>query len=200
MISAGHCFSVFPGANPHRYRIAVGDIDRRRGDEYEIEKIIVHEDYNNENKMNDLSLIKLKSPIKFNKDVQPIAIRQTYVGSGEDSTVSGWGWLFSGADIPTKLQYLTMKTIGNDECRGRISVDLRDIVGEKHLCAFPKLHQGSCQGDSGGPLVVDGELAGVVSWGIRPDTNAVRCGNGFPDIYVRLTEYAEWIANTIEKN
>jgi secreted trypsin-like serine protease len=56
----------------------------------------------------------------------------------------------------------------------------------------------ACFGDSGGPLVVrwDGDIVqvGVVSWGARD-------GCGLADlygVYVRLSEYADWIAAKIK--
>nr|CAD7405455.1 unnamed protein product [Timema cristinae] len=45
-------------------------------------------------------------------------------------------------------------------------------------------------GDSGGPLVANGALVGIVSWG-QP------CALGVPDVYVRVSDYIDWIYNNI---
>lgn len=56
------------------------------------------------------------------------------------------------------------------------------------------------QGDSGGPLVsksADGkvELVGIVSWGMVP------CGrNGAPSVFVRVSSFIDWIAETVAAN
>lgn len=45
----------------------------------------------------------------------------------------------------------------------------------------------TCLGDGGGPLTVDGIQVGVVSFGIED------CEAGSPDVFVRLTEYTDWL-------
>ena len=55
------------------------------------------------------------------------------------------------------------------------------------------------QGDSGGPLhcnLKDGRwyLAGIISFGSG-------CGKpGFPDVFVRMTSFREWIQNIIDSH
>ncbi|KAL7448475.1 hypothetical protein ACHAWC_000651 [Mediolabrus comicus] len=67
------------------------------------------------------------------------------------------------------------------------------------MCAYKKF-TGACNGDSGGPLFQvdkDGEIGdyptqvGIVSWGIP-------CAiPGYPDVYTRVSYYAEWIKETV---
>ena len=57
----------------------------------------------------------------------------------------------------------------------------------------------SCQGDSGGPFtLIDNEgqawAAGIVSWGID-------CGKvGTYGVYTRVTNYLDWINNTMQES
>lgn len=53
---------------------------------------------------------------------------------------------------------------------------------------------GSCNGDSGGPLLINGTQVGIVSFG------ASDCAAGMPSVYTRLTEFYEWVNQTIEND
>jgi trypsin len=60
----------------------------------------------------------------------------------------------------------------------------------KQICAG-KGGAGSCQGDIGGPLHMDGELFGIVSWGLG-------CAiGGYPDVYTEVSAYSDWISQVI---
>lgn len=61
------------------------------------------------------------------------------------------------------------------------------------LCAYSGENgTGVCSGDSGGPLVSNNQLIGIASW-------AKLCAHGVPDGFTRVSEYADWIAKTIQE-
>lgn len=62
-----------------------------------------------------------------------------------------------------------------------------DHVTDNMFCAGEG-REDSCRGDSGGPAVIDGNLVGIVSFGLE-------CGSEeFPGVYTRVYVYRDWIA------
>ena len=48
------------------------------------------------------------------------------------------------------------------------------------------------QGDGGAPLVCDGNLAGILSWGL------VACNGCTPDVFTRVSLHKDWIEEQIK--
>lgn len=76
----------------------------------------------------------------------------------------------------------------NPDCQQRHAATGRGaLVQLANICTFTQFGQGICHGDSGTPLVVGNELVGIGSW-------AVECGTGSPDVFTRVANYVDWIA------
>lgn len=74
----------------------------------------------------------------------------------------------------------------------QMSTATAPIRGNATLCAYSgQIGSGVCNGDSGDPLVFNNTLIGIVSWSTTP------CAIGQPDGYVRISEYVDWIEQTI---
>ena len=64
-----------------------------------VEKIIIHENYNTNTIDNDIAILKLKTPLIFNDDVQPACLPHSNFAPekyGQIGVVSGWGSLSEG--------------------------------------------------------------------------------------------------------
>lgn len=60
---------------------------------YDVKDIIVHERYHRSNYNNDIALIRIKFPIEFNEQVQPIKYTANEVAPGTPLQTTGWGAL-----------------------------------------------------------------------------------------------------------
>jgi len=196
--SAAHCVV---GETPGGMSIVVGDHTRNAASDvrrtFDVQSIIRHADYRPRTYENDISLIKLATPITFNDEIQPVCAPEPddlHVYS--KCVASGWGTLTSGGSCcPQTLMYTTMNVTTNDYCNTAYP---RDTIYPDMICATDNtgsLDRDSCQGDSGGPLVVqnaDGTFAvvGIVSWGIG-------CASGYPGVYSRVAYFTQWILNYI---
>lgn len=84
------------------------------------------------------------------------------------------------------LQFLDVSTLTNDECRGHYNASTAANIHNGTLCTLRRVDQGVCFGDSGSPVALNGQLVGVVSWGVP-------CASGYPDQHVRISVYSDWI-------
>uniref|UniRef100_T1H378 Peptidase S1 domain-containing protein n=1 Tax=Megaselia scalaris TaxID=36166 RepID=T1H378_MEGSC len=167
-----------------------------------VDKAIVNTEYNRNTMKNDLALLHIEAPLKFNRWVKPICMPQKGRTNqnndwkwgptpGTICIVAGWGALREKGPASDPLKEVQVPIVSN--CTERDDIEAGDI------CAGDVSGgRDACQGDSGGPLFcksVSNEqewyLAGVVSHGngcARP---------GEYGVYTRVAIYLEWIKNSI---
>ncbi|CAK6979470.1 Hypothetical predicted protein [Scomber scombrus] len=162
-----------------------------------VSQIINHPDYDNVPNNNDISLLKLSSPVTFNDYILPVCLAapgSTFF-SGVTSWVTGWGRIGSGVPLPSpqNLMEVDVPVVGNRQCNCDYGVG---SITENMICAGLRAGgKDSCQGDSGGPMVSKtGSVwvqAGVVSFGRG-------CAlPKFPGVYARVSQYQSWINSQI---
>jgi len=144
----------------------------------------------------DIAVMKVQGTIQFNDYTQPICKPEPNNDfAGQQSFVSGWGSLRSGASCcPNVMQWVEIPIPTNAECQQSLS---SATITPGMICAgrIPENEFDSCQGDSGGPLMVRSwsgawEIVGVVSWGYG-------CASGTPGVYARVSEYVGWLDSVI---
>jgi len=187
------------------------------------DKVIRHPNYRSLSSgivVDDIALVKLSSPVTLGEYVTPVCLpdgnglerlgeRGTEKLLFGEPVVVGWGKTYNESDneissVSQALQQkLELPLVNNAKC-GDIYSELfgfnlrNDIRVKEHLCAGGERGKDSCKGDSGGPLVgrqsevQPWELVGVVSAGTKV------CGRGAPGLFTRVTNYLDWIKDTVE--
>ncbi|XP_036150680.1 chymotrypsin-1-like isoform X1 [Monomorium pharaonis] len=156
----------------------------------EVAIITVHQNYDAYLRINDIALIHLKTPIKYNALVQPINLATSDKNiEGKRCTLSGWGNTQIDESIPNNLLEIELLVYPQEDC-ARAWTDVNVI--DSHVCTLTKKGEGACYGDFGGPLVVDGVQIGIFSFG-NP------CALGYPDVYTRVTSFLPWIIINLKK-
>lgn len=143
---------------------------------------------------NDIALLRLSSPLSWSNSVQPISLPSPGVVPTGNSILSGWGSVSTTnvASMPNTLQKATLPLLDLNTCANAL-VSLfgtSNPLASTNVCTGP-LSGGisACSGDSGGPLAQNGELIGIVSWGVTP------CGTfGAPSVYVQTSSFIDWIS------
>ncbi|KAJ8016916.1 hypothetical protein DPEC_G00012310 [Dallia pectoralis] len=151
-----------------------------------VSKIIVHFNYNYKTFNNDIMLIKLSEPARINANVQPAQVADGNTPALQGSTtctVSGWG-------VTRLYNYYLSPVLRSVDVQimPHCEIYYSGKITDNMICAGSRLGgKDSCQGDSGGPLVCNGNLEGIVSWGIG-------CANAyFPGVYTKVRNYGVWI-------
>ncbi|XP_043946556.1 transmembrane protease serine 9 [Protopterus annectens] len=198
LLSAAHCFDYFP--NPAEWKAYIGTTLLSATDssavKADIQTIVRHPSYNSDTSDYDAALLRLSSPLTFNKYIQPACLPSAVhvFSAGKSCIISGWGYLKEGnPNKPENLQKASVTIIEQTKC----NTLYHNAITDRMMCAgFLQGAVDSCQGDSGGPLVCEEAsgrffLAGIVSWGIG-------CAQpGKPGVYSRVTEVRDWIINTM---
>ncbi|XP_037091811.1 chymotrypsinogen A-like [Pollicipes pollicipes] len=195
VLTAAHCTS---GKTASQIQVLLGDhrISVVDGESrHTLSQIIQHPSYVTAGKGYDYSLLKLSSPVTFNRRRAAVCLPtagQTYAGATAIAT--GFGQLGASQAQATELQEVELPVKSDAQCR-----TVWNILTSTMICAggLPAGGKAVCMGDSGGPLVTlensKYALIGVVSFG-QPCALA-----GTPDVFARVTAVLPWIrSNTAD--
>ncbi|XP_017036146.1 trypsin eta isoform X2 [Drosophila kikkawai] len=152
--------------------------------EYYVQQLIIHPDYNHKTLTNDIALMFINGYIPWNSPtVRALALNSGMVSTGTVCIISGWGVLYSGGYSSNSLQAASVPIVSYESCRSAY-----EIVPISQVCAgYAKGGVDACQGDSGGPLNCNNQLAGIVSYGSG-------CAlAGYPGVYTNVSYYNGWI-------
>ena len=145
-------------------------------------------------------MIKLQSKIEFGRHIKPACLpsKSDNLKEGQRIIVVGWGNTHEEGPQSEALLKVQVKAWSHKKCKGNYAKYQKKIYGSQ-FCASD-LEKDSCQGDSGGPAMVKNDqlhwvvvgVVGVVSYGI------VCAHHKFPGVYTRVSQYIDWIGNTIK--
>ncbi|XP_051791320.1 mast cell protease 1A-like [Erpetoichthys calabaricus] len=200
ILSAAHC----SGENITALLGAHNRIEREKSWQViPIQKIILHEKYNNKILENDIMLLKLQHRAIWTREVQRIKIPKTAVDVRPNTrcSVVGWGKTNSNGNGSDVLREVEVKVQDVFNCKAARNLNLTATA----ICARGTGIKGTCKGDSGGPLVcpVNGacppKAVGIVSFTYSNEINRCEDPNR-NNVYVKVSAYLEWIGRNIKAN
>nr|XP_014089859.1 chymotrypsin-2-like [Bactrocera oleae] len=190
ILTAGHCLDW-----PKKYlKIVTGTVEwNKPGDEYFVEDVKIHCQFNKPMYHNDIALVRLSKPIVFDSYTAAVELATSNTMKNGDSVVlSGWGSAKAWGNAVKKLNKVSLKYLDYKTCLK--TVKNKKFIGKGHICTSTKDGKGSCSYDSGGPLVdANNVQIGLVNGG-QP------CAIGYPDTFASVFYYHDWIVNTIAGN
>lgn len=156
-----------------------------------VQKIFVPTNFTVHN-TNNLAMIKLNKKLPVNKkNIGFIDLPTAEPAVGQDYRVMGWGRVYKGGPLASRILYIDVKLQEKDVCKQHILA-----FSSEMMCAanFNELDESPCTGDSGDPLMLDTTLYGIVTYGLG-------CGNPkMPSVYTNVWYHIDWIKETMEKN
>lgn len=196
IVTAAHCLYYFPGRR-RSFTVSTGTLRpfaRSRGEQHaRVEADFMHPDFNRPQFGNDLALLKLDRPLRFDGLTQPICLpRAGQRFEGRVGRAAGWGW--TGSRYARRLTAVDLPVWSLEACRK--APGFAKLVYDSNMCAgFPEGRRDACKSDSGGPFACRAAsghwvLCGVVSWGDG-------CGRaGYPAVFARVASFRAWIERT----
>lgn len=151
-------------------------------------RIISHRDWSYPTGDSDIALIQLSSPLNCT-NCKTIPLSRSVPKRGETGVIAGWGITNMTSEDPWPiLQVAEVPIVDFDVC-DESYVKIQQPLTNNMFCAgyLKKGGVDSCTGDSGGPLVIDGNLAGITSWGHN-------CAEPqYPGVYTLVSRFLPWI-------
>ncbi|KAK2863571.1 hypothetical protein Q5P01_003104 [Channa striata] len=199
VLSAAHCF---PSINVNvvavlgRSRLLIAD---PTGIRVTVTQIINHPNYVASTGDNNISLLKLSSPVNFTNYVLPVclAASDSTFYRGTMTWIIGWGDTGNGEGMvpaPWKLREVEVPVVGNRQCNCNYGVG---TITDNMMCAgSPAEGKGPCQRDDGGPLL-NKQNSHWIQGGIV--SSRTGCGNSsLPGVFTRVSKYQSWINSQIK--
>lgn len=165
--TAAHCVADMTGGQKY-FSVGSGGVDLNTLEEYELDGVWVHPNYDAETFDYDFAVVKVRTPF-FDPEIA-IADKadNQHINVGSTATITGWGVDKSG-NIQQTLKKADVQVISRVDCNDADSYN--GIVTSRMIClGLEKGGKDTCQGDSGGPAMARVEggarvLFGVTSWG-----------------------------------
>ncbi|CAG4926738.1 unnamed protein product [Colias eurytheme] len=193
ILTAAFCFDSSRSSSKE-IAVGVGSINLSRATLYPVEKIIIHENFNETSLDNNIALVKLASELILNSNVAPIDLASMDTPPGTNCTLTGWGSYSSNPRNRDDLQVAYLDTISLDQCRKEKGGYTYFSITERQLCGERNEQRGVCQVEAGGPLAANDEVVGIISCALLDRFR----GNIHPYIFTNVYAYLDWISDNMK--
>ncbi|KAM7363082.1 trypsin beta-like [Cochliomyia hominivorax] len=189
VVTAAHCVK---GISPDRLSIAAGTSRLSdRGVRAKVHKVMTPRGYDKDTMTYDVAVLKLRTAVKGN-NIRPIGLCTKTWKAGDILQVYGWGLRHEFAyNVSNQLQTVKVRAIAKSRCQ-QLYGDVIPLSKTMSCASIPGAKD-ACSGDSGGPAIMNGELCGIVSWGVG-------CARRYyPGVYTNVMAVKNFINNAMKK-
>lgn len=215
VLTAAHCTkfdrikSVRLGENDIKTAVDCNILDGEKDcapppQDIKVEKNIVHPQYSDRSKTNDIALLRLERPAKLGDSVGTICLpsgtKEQRAVNPSFLVVSGWGLTERNSSFDV-LRFARVPPVSIEDCAPKIQNLINHVrLGDSHVCAGGVDQVDNCAGDSGGPLqYISNQTSkyiqyGIVSFGVKT------CGEvSLPGVYTKVEHFISWIMEQVDE-
>ena len=194
VVTAAHCVKADSAGKIQ----VVGGVDAldQGGTVFLVNRVIVHEKYDNITQDFDIALLHLAKRFTGRTiRLLPAAEAERLAAEGILAIAAGWGYTGEDGQVSNTLRHVTVQIVSNADCNGLAAYG--GGISNEMICAgFPQGGKDSCQGDSGGPLIVPDQAGGFFQAGIVSFGEG--CGRPHKfGVYTRVSMVQAWVAGKI---
>ncbi|KAL9930757.1 phenoloxidase-activating factor 2 isoform 1-T1 [Glossina fuscipes fuscipes] len=170
----------------------------------QVKEKIVHEKYSRGTLYNDVALLILEEPYRWEENIRPVCLPESNTNfDGLRCFATGWGKDKFGREgkYQVILKRIDLPVVPHATCEDQIRQTRLGLYYELHesfMCAGGELGKDTCKGDGGSPLIcpIPGVKdryyqAGIVAWGIG--CNEVNV----PGVYASIPYARQWISDKL---
>lgn len=213
VLTASHCVS---DRTRNSFKARAGEWDTQTTNERlpyqerDINRIIIHPNYNGRSAAYDFALLILNRPFTSADHINVVCLPEanTEPISGTPCISTGWGKDVFGAEgrYSAILKRIILPIVDHNTCENQLRstrLGRRFSLNKSFLCAGGERGIDTCEGDGGAPLIcpnLNGKLSdnrfhqsGIVAWGLG-------CKDEIPAAYAHVALVRDWIDDEILAN
>ncbi|XP_066953862.1 inactive CLIP domain-containing serine protease A8-like [Macrobrachium rosenbergii] len=205
LLTGAHCIQGYKYGD---FKIRLGEWTVNTYDEplpyldVDIASITVHPGFNGANLHNDIAVIELTAPVKFQYHINTVCLPiQTHtLQPGTRCFATGWGKNAFEGTYQATLKKVDVPFVEHKYCQDllrKTRLGKYFVLDKSFMCAGGEENQDACTGDGGGPLVCQDPVTGAYSlWGIT--AWGINCGQkDVPGVYVDVQHFADFISQAL---
>lgn len=161
VLTVAHCIT---NSNRNSLIIRAGEWDSLSTDEYyphqdrEVEEVIIHEMYNDENVHNDIALLVLRVAVTRAENVNTVCLPPANANFDRSSCfAAGWGQVsWEEPKLQSIMKRIELPVVPSEECQRVLRttrLSKHFILDKSFICAGGEKDKDTCTGDGGSPLV-----------------------------------------------
>ncbi|KAL1417975.1 hypothetical protein MTO96_005962 [Rhipicephalus appendiculatus] len=199
IVTAAHCLTTKKETVATDVVVYYNSSQIEDGPQVNVKRYARHPDFILRLYANDIAILQLEKPLKFDKFVSPVCLpRKPLNIAGKRLLIAGWGLTTEGGLDSQQLRYITKGELPFNQCKPLLHTEAQLLLNETIVICTSARNKDACAGDSGGPVTMWDEhgksvLVGIVSFGYGCARADEASG------YTRVATFVPWVLSTMKR-